>query len=92
VGASLYHTGQDHIFVSLDGGAKTTTATTYWTQGGMVHLRIGQRPINGPDVNGDRKYNGYLDYLDFWSRPLSPAEITLLYNSGTGRTYPYDTD
>lgn len=30
---------------------------------------------------------GYFDEIGLWNRPLSPAELTYLYNSGAGRTY-----
>jgi len=34
-------------------------------------------------------YNGYLDEVGIWNRSLSQSEITLLYNSGAGKTYPF---
>ena len=49
VGRSNFFDGNNQIFVSLDGGAKTTTATTYYTRAGAIgHVRLGVRPYNGP--------------------------------------------
>jgi hypothetical protein len=37
----------------------------------------------------DATPQGIFDELVIWSRPLSQDEITLLYNNGSGRAYPY---
>lgn len=34
-------------------------------------------------------HNGAIDEVGFWSRALSADEVSLLYNSGSGRTYPF---
>jgi len=34
-------------------------------------------------------YNGKLDEFNVWNRVLTPAEITELYNSGSGKFYPF---
>lgn len=34
-------------------------------------------------------YNGKLDEFNVWNRVLTPTEITELYNSGSGKFYPY---
>lgn len=40
--------------------------------------------------NGSKGYwNGRMDELGIWSRALSDAEITSLYNSGSGLSYPF---
>jgi hypothetical protein len=33
--------------------------------------------------------NGFLDEFGVWNRALTQAEVTTLYNSGTGLTYPF---
>jgi hypothetical protein len=45
------------------------------------------------DFQGDPdvlQYNGNIDEFGFWNRALSASEVTLLYNSGTGLTYPFN--
>jgi len=34
-------------------------------------------------------WNGAVDLVGFWNRALTPTEISLLYNSGAGRNYPF---
>jgi hypothetical protein len=101
VGQSNFFDGKNQILVSLNGAAPTTTATSYYTRTGMGHVRVGGRPVNGAGsgalsgVNlstGDQPYQGYLNDLDIYARALSPAEITLLYNGGVERPYPYVTE
>jgi hypothetical protein len=38
------------------------------------------------------KYGGYLDEIGLWNKSLTQAEITTLYNGGTGVTYPFLLD
>lgn len=46
----------------------------------------------GGNNNGDGDFlNGSLDEYGIWSRTLSGAEITALYNSGAGNQYPFPT-
>jgi hypothetical protein len=40
--------------------------------------------------DGNQKLNGRLDEAGIWNRELSQAEITELYNSGAGKTYPFN--
>lgn len=50
--------------------------------------------VNG-DINIGRRsgdgwfWNGYIDEVGIWSRALTTAEITTLYNGGSGLTYPF---
>jgi hypothetical protein len=41
------------------------------------------------EFNDRRIWDGYLDELGIWSRVLTAAERTELYNSGSGITYPF---
>ncbi len=34
-------------------------------------------------------FNGLVDEVGVWNRPLSPSEVATLYNSGDGLTYPF---
>jgi len=56
-------------------------------QGGNISssapLRFGQ--ANG----GGQYFNGILDEIGIWNRALSTQEISNLYNTGSGRTYPF---
>ncbi len=96
VGSSHFHDGKANVFISLNGGARTTTATAYWQHGGLGYMRVGGRPINGPADASDQALDAVMTTLDFYSRPVSDYEITLLYNGGGslagGRTFPYDTN
>jgi uncharacterized protein YjdB len=59
---------------------------------------MGSTTINGSDgitlsqigFNG-RSFRGTIDEVGIWTRPLSQDEVTLLYNSGSGRSYPFGT-
>ena len=41
----------------------------------------------GAGVGGSNYFNGHIDEVPVWSRELTPAEVTQLYNSGAGITY-----
>lgn len=47
-------------------------------------LWIGQR-------NGGLRFNGRLDMIGIWDVELTSAEVTELYNSGTGVEYPFSS-
>lgn len=36
-------------------------------------------------------FNGLIDEVGYWTRQLSSGEVTSLYNSGNGLTYPFTT-
>ncbi len=47
-------------------------------------------PIQNPTIGAsDNSYffSGLIDEVSFWTKSLSPADITLLYNSGNGLSY-----
>ena len=94
-GASTYldgGTNSPHIFISVDGAAKSTAAIGYSLQPGCGQVRIGGQPINGPGGTGAIPFDGAIDELGFWARELTPAELTLLYNGGAGQQYPFVTE
>ncbi len=46
--------------------------------------------IIGAATNGAANFfNGVIDEVGFWTRVLTAAEITALYNSGSGLSYPF---
>ena len=69
--------------------------TLYFNGAAVSSANFGYAPVSGKLGVGanancqDATPQGVFDELAIWSRPLSPAEIDLLYNDGTGRAYPY---
>jgi hypothetical protein len=47
-------------------------------------------PVDNPSDPDFLHYNGNIDEVGVWNRALSASEVTLLYNSGTGLTYPFN--
>lgn len=47
------------------------------------------RFVHGADADGGEYMDGLLDEWGVWSRALTASEISCLYNSGTGITYPF---
>ncbi len=39
--------------------------------------------------DGFDQFKGDIDEVGIWTRPLTPAEVTYLYNAGAGRTVPF---
>lgn len=64
-------------------GSRDTGAVSHTAQVGEV------AKIGGWHSHNDNDFNGSIDEVGFWSSTLSEAEITELYNSGTGKTYPF---
>lgn len=55
---------------------------------------VAQVTWNDPFRIGRNEYaywDGLIDEVGFWSRKLSSAEVTALYNSGAGLAYPFST-
>lgn len=50
--------------------------------------------IGFANLNGSyaRYLNGAIDEVGIWSRALSPTEVSQLYNSGAGLSYPFTTN
>lgn len=42
-----------------------------------------------PEAGSPSRWDGYIDELGIWNTTLSQSQITELYNSGTGKTYPF---
>jgi hypothetical protein len=43
----------------------------------------------GTDERNDLYWDGWIDEVGTWSRALSAAEETELYNAGAGKTHPF---
>jgi len=77
---------------------------TYWKvyiNGSLVsttsHTRVPTSNGNGFYIgrhvsNSSNKFSGVIDEIGIWSRALTSTEVTELYNSGDGLTYPFSTD
>jgi len=75
----------DTMYIYLDAG--TPSSNTGWTTSTYVEttydFRMGMaRPSQYMD--------GLIDEVGFWKRVLTSAEISALYNGGSGITYPFD--
>ena len=74
----------DLVKMSLNGGAYETSAAS----GGANALGDGYLHIGSSNTPGDY-YDGKIDSVTVWGKALSQAEVTELYNSGTGKFYPF---
>lgn len=81
---ATWSTSNKKLYVAGSNVATNSTSETLGAAGGSIH--IGKLVY----VSGDY-YDGTLDEMGIWSRQLSDAEITSLYNSGTGLSYPFTT-
>lgn len=70
-------TGATKCYINGSAGGTATNTTT---------------PSNGAINIGTSSfawYGGWVDECGFWTRELSADDVALLYNSGSGRTYPF---
>ena len=56
-----------------------------------VKVGIGSFELGGRN-NGGANFKGLIDAVGVWSRVLSSAELTSLYNAGAGREIPFPAD
>ena len=70
--------------MSLNNGAFTVTDMTGYTP----VVTNGSLKI-GAETGGNGRFDGVVDEVGIWKRVLSASEITTLYNSGAGTTYPF---
>lgn len=70
----------------VNGTAQTTTGTKAGSLGAST-VNIGTRY----DATSTAFFKGLIDELSLWSRELTSAEVTELYNAGSGRDYSYIT-
>ena len=66
-------------------GVETTNATAF-----NIEATSGYVTYLGRSATNIGHYlNGYMDEIGIWTRRLSTSEISALYNSGSGLTYPF---
>lgn len=93
---TLYHvavtrnstTGATNFYVNGSQQGTTQTGETGTIANTTAAFVLGARDAGSPYI---QCLNGALDEWGIWSRELSGAEITSLYNSGTGLSYPFST-
>ena len=67
----------------VNGNLEATASVPAW--GAVTSDFYWGSGFNGYGVNGS------IDEIGVWNRALSPTNVTSLFNSGTGRTYPFTT-
>lgn len=86
-----------HHYVAT--GDSSTSELNLYLDGLLIYTSSDANSVNaiwGADatigMEHDSVYNiyGKIDEVGIWDRALSGAEITSLYNAGTGKTYPFN--
>lgn len=80
-----------HTFsLSVNDGAYSGSraASDAWVSG-SAKFAIGAHVNSADSVNAGTEFPGRIDELGIWSRVLTAAEETALYNAGAGTTYPF---
>lgn len=72
--------------VYVNGVSQGTKALSGSINTGAYPLYIGNNNISGDQPSGQAKY---VDEIGIWSRALTSTEISQLYNSGAGLSYPF---
>ena len=93
-GESPFFVGKSRLFLSLDGAAMTTTAAAYYTVSGIPLTDVGAHRSSYLGGTFSQYFDGQLEQLIEWRRPLTQAEINLLVVAGTKspRSYPFATE
>jgi len=80
--AITYTGGTFEVFIN---GSSIGTISKTWSPTGTANDAI----VIGAEALNTRYWNGMIDEVGMWSRVLTGAEITELYNGGAGLTYPF---
>jgi hypothetical protein len=88
----IFNDGVGKVDVSVDNAAFQTFqhASQTFDFGSLPRLRVGTS-FNWSSGAAQMPLNGAIDEVGIWSRKLSDAECTQLYNAGAGLTYPFAT-
>jgi hypothetical protein len=86
-----------HIVIAYEGGARTIktyidsmlAGTLTSADGVPASFNTSNIVTSFGSTDGAAVLNGILDEMGFWSRELDSTEVTQLYNSGSGLTYPF---
>lgn len=82
----IFNTTGNYLFVN----GMQRAFNTYTSGGCGATAGVQTRLYIGEDQEGTGEaFDGELDEIGIWNRSLSPAEITTLYNNGTGLEYPF---
>jgi len=95
-GATSIGTGWHHVAMSIN----SSGVPSLWLDGSLISAYAGTNAINPGDdltkIGGyvgagglSRYLTGIVDEVGIWSRELSSGEISQLYNSGNGLSYPF---
>ena len=83
------------VFV-CEGTGRTIKLYTNGTQAagnsfsGTLHTFDGNITFGNQQNTYEHSFSGVIDQVVYWYQRLVPADIILLYNSGTGRAYPFN--
>lgn len=80
-----YNAATADLKISVNDGTVVTYASTNAPTPGATDFTIGSRKYSSFEAF----MNGRIDNVNVWTKVLTASEITYLYNSGTGREYPY---
>jgi hypothetical protein len=85
-----------HTVITWDAAAKLITLyinNSATTANNATHTSLDTNAtafvVGGPTTLAGDWLHGKLDEMGIWNRVLSPSEVTALYNSGNGLTYPF---
>lgn len=76
------------IYVNGSSDGTSSSITSMWVPVGMP-LAIGARGVIANGTGGASFWDGLIDEPMVWTRALSAAEVSWLYNGGSGRTFPW---
>lgn len=81
------------FFISYDGSTFQSSINNGTMASASISITLDDSSysfVMGADTNGTNGFiNGFLDETGIWNRVLTSSEITSLYNSGSGKTYPF---
>ncbi len=84
--------GWHHVAAVTEGGVETRLYVDgdLVGTGGVPNLedRANRMQIGGNPDSGGRTWNGNIDEVAIWSRPITADEVAFLYNDGQGNTVP----
>lgn len=85
---SMTYNATSHVVEGFLNGSSLGTATGSGLNGGSTNTADFRLAAW---IGNSEWLSAYMDEVGLWSRVLSGAEITSLYNSGAGLQYPYST-
>ena len=74
----------NNITININGTPATGTFNVDFTAGAASNLI-------GVQIGTTAYFTGLLDEIGIWKRKLTTDEVTALYNSGNGLTYPFES-